>query len=918
MREILPRFMRKARPALAGMPRWVALLACALSVAGLALLALPFLKKEPPAVLTVGLGLGPPFMFRNERGEAAGAIPELLNEAAARSGITLRWVDHPRGADSAMTPGSGIDLWPLAEVTAARRKRFHITQPYARGDMLLVRLEGQAGRPIRTLGLRDWPEVRDWARRTYPGARAEVRGQGSGMLRLCEGTLDATLVETPVFDAFLMRRPDACANNRFQITLLNGFGTEYGIASTFRSSKSADLLRHSLGEMAREGALDEIFQRYYPLAHYRSAESFAETETEKSSRLLRWGASALFVICVLLWITAQKFRRRADETRAMADLRSRFLARISHEFRTPLNGVLGIASVLSATSLDRTQREYVELIRSSGETLLRTVNEVLDFSRLEAGKHSLTCAPVQIECLVEDVISILAPVAYQKDLELAWTVERDVPAAIQSDATALRQILMNLLGNALKFTARGFVTLTIRHVAINPEAAIVRILVSDSGPGIPAGQEEDIFNPYTRGADAATQAQVGTGLGLSITKQLVILLGGTVHVANDPFGGCTFTVDLPATPVSESAAPPPQRFANVSLPQHTLLLTRRDITGDMLERRLLEKGGRVSRRANAESALAEVAAGERWDLLVIDAGLDGDCLELAGTLRRSQGDSTAPVLFLTTGKQSTDALLRRIPDEHSVFPKPFLSELFASALERLTAPPGSRPASIPAESGTSARPLEAGGFPLPPPAASSTGLLELQRATRPPAIHLPGHPEKMPVCEICAGVPPRSCKVHAAEPLPLTSSTRVLVADDNPVNLKVLTSLLRTMGISCDAAGSGEEALGLFAATAYSWVIMDWHMPGMDGLTAIRAIRKRERSSQSARTPIILCTATSEQDARQAAGEDTFDVALPKPISLHSLRKALIVSARRAGCSLRNRPQAPSAGIASHPAAPQG
>ncbi len=918
-RHAVPRPIRNAWSRLGAANRWVALWTGVFGLAGLIMVYLALPPTAPPESLTVGLWQAPPFMSLNEKGEAAGAIPELLNAAAARAGVKLHWVLHPQGADSAMTPGSGIDLWPLVEITEARRKRFYITQPYARGDVLLVRLERDADRPIRTLGLRNWPEIRRWAQRTHSGARLVLRVDGSGLLPLCEGVLDATAVETPYFDAFLMKRPATCLNARFQVTPLEGFGTNYGIASTFPAQESADLLRHYLGEMAREGALDDIFYRYYPLAHYRSAESFAETSTEKSFRLLRWSASALFVTCVLFWIAIQRFRRKAAETLAMSDLRSRFLARISHEFRTPLNGVLGIASVLSSTDLDRTQREYVGLIRSSGETLLRTVNEVLDFSRLEAGKHSLAYAPVRMEHLVEEVISILAPVAFQKNLELVWTVDPDVPAAFQSDATALRQILMNLLGNALKFTERGHVALEIRHMALDPSTAYLRILVSDTGPGIPAGQEEEIFNPYARGGSASTQAQVGTGLGLSITRQLAILLGGSVRVANNPTGGCTFTAELPVTPVPGSFESATSWCSGVRLPEHILLLTRRAITGDMLERRLRAAGCRVTRPPGTESAqtLAEIA--DPCDLLVIDADIEGDVLALAKTLQRSQPGSAAPVILLATGKLAADDLGSHLPESYLVFPKPFLSALFASALERLANPPGP-PKTLPlhgSETHTSPRKPEdpASGLRSGLPPGLPPSLIELYRATQLPATLSPDCVPEAQRCDACSRDLSKCFEEYAAASLPLTNTPKVLVADDNPVNLKVVSSFLRAMGFSCETATTGNEALDCFARTEYSWIIMDWHMPEMDGLAAIEKIRDRERRHLLPRTPIILCTATNARDARLAAEGDTFDEALSKPISLKSLQIALIVSASRAHGPLWARKYFSPANPSHHPPA---
>ena len=470
-------------------------------------------------------------------------------------------------------------------------------------------------------------------------------------------------------------------------------------------------------------------------------------------------------------------------------------------------------------------------------------------------------------------------------------------AAFQSDATALRQILMNLLGNALKFTERGHVALEIRYMAPDPSAAYLRILVSDTGPGIPAGQEEEIFNPYARGGSASTQAQVGTGLG-------------SASPDNSPF--CW--EDRPCCEQSNRRMHLHGRASRhagawfirvrnllvlgVRLPEHILLLTRRAITGDMLERRLRAAGCRVTRPSDTESAqtLAEIA--DPCDLLVIDADIEGDVLALAKTLQRSQPGSAAPVILLATGKLAADDLGSRLPEGYSVFPKPFLSALFASALERLANPPGppktlplhgSETHTSPRKPGDPASGLRSGLPPGLPPS-----LIELYRATQLPATLSPDCVPEAQRCDACSRDISKCFEEYAAASLPLTNTPKVLVADDNPVNLKVVSSLLRAMGFSCETATTGNEALDCFARTTYSWIIMDWHMPEMDGLAAIEKIRDRERRHLLPRTPIILCTATNARDARLAAEGDTFDEALSKPISLKSLQIALIVSASRA------------------------
>ncbi|MDZ7638481.1 MAG: response regulator [Bryobacterales bacterium] len=862
-----------------------------LCIAAVTAALLAYLPATPQEELTVALDPMPPFMYWKADGTAAGAMPDLLNTAAKRAGITLKWVantDHP---EKALAPGTGIDVWPLLEVREARRKQFHITEPFARAETLLVRLHHPSG-PVKSVGAGVKSHTRAWAKRAFPEARIELPEDSLGLAKLCEGKLDATLVETPTFDALLMNRPPSCTGVQFEVAVIRDLDTDYAFASTFAAADSADVLRQELGRMARDGMLDKIFQRYYPLSHYRSAGTFAETQTERASRLFQWSVAGLFGVCALLWIAMHRFRRKADEAIALANMRTQFLASISHELRTPLNGVLGIASALSLTSLDRTQKEYVGLIRTSGEILLRTVNEVLDFARLEAGKQPMQCKPVALDRVVEGVVSILAPVAQQKGLELAWVVERGVPPIIESDEGALRQILMNLLGNGLKFTEAGIVSLRITAQAIDDKFAYLRILVSDSGPGIPAGQEEAIFNPFVRSSDSRTQAVVGTGLGLSITKQLVVMLAGRIWAKNHRDGGCVFHVEIPAALPSIAPAVQPGCYSDYPLPKHALLLTRKAISGDMLALRLAGVGCQVTRPANLEAAFAAQQAGARWDLLVVDDALEGDCLEIAQTLQAGQPDLHAATILLATGQQAYEALAARIPKGMTVYPKPFLSELFCSALERLTSCPNA--AASPARSQ-----FESSGER--PEAVETSGLFELHKATAGGSISPPGCYGEGQGCEICIREKPGILSACLAASLsahgggsPAEQEPLVLVADDNPVNRKVISSLLRTMGLVCEAVESGEEAVLRFAERRFAWVVMDWHMPGMDGLTAIGRIRELERAVWRARTPVILCSATNEREYSLEKVRDDVDGILPKPISMRSLREAMIRSSQRA------------------------
>lgn len=861
------------------------------SPAGAHPLAVSTTSSAAPRELTIGLDPNPPFFYWNGAGKASGAMPDLLHVAAQRAGIRLRWVPFEGAPERALAPGSGIDLWPLVQIRGTPRS-FHTTQVFARAETLLVRLGGRPRLPVTRLGVGYREAAQQWARQRYPGARHERPKDGSGIRSLCEGTLDATLAESPAFDAMLLKRPDACDGKHFEVQAIPELNTDYALGSSHAAAEEADLLRHELGEMAREGVLDEIFQAYYPLSHYRSAETFAETQTERARRMVRWGVAGMAALCGVLWIGLRRSRRKAAAAVEMAEMRARFLASISHELRTPLNGVLGLASVLDSTALDRTQKEYVGLIRSSGEILLRTVNEVLDFSKLEAGKQAAVREPVALEELLESVISVLAPVAQQKGLNLEWSVDEGLPVTIISDESALRQTLMNLAGNAIKFTGEGAVEVTAGMHEVGDGSSLLRIAVSDSGPGIAPGEEDAVFNPFVRGSDPRTQAIIGTGLGLSITKRLVLLMGGSIHVRNNPERGCTFEVLLPLTEADLPTSTRPTCRMNHRIPGRSLLVTNRPISLETMGRRLRNAGGSVFWARGETDVRMAMGATEPWDLVVLDDSVSGDRERLAEELRQQPTGFRAMIVLMTSGE---------LPPTQGAAPgvgwyrKPFLPELFCSFLEKLHSDSGGKQGVVVERtdpdgvvdpvpvSEAEASATESTGPGL---AGAGTGLVRLLRATS----HCSGELWRCEECVRGTGGALVSC---LAAWHPETERPLALVADDNPVNRKVAVSLLQSLGIRCETAESGEQALHLFRKNPYAWVVMDWHMPGMDGIEAIQRMREQEEAAARHPAPMILCTASSESDPELLERWRELDAILMKPITLRSLQKALDESASR-------------------------